>query len=509
MRNIPQLSPQDEYNQVLGSNTHPADWTNPTPADRYNLVVIGAGTAGLVTAAGAAGLGARVALIERHYLGGDCLNVGCVPSKCIIRSSRVVAEIRDADMFGIGGPGDVQVDFGAVMERMRRIRSHISHHDSVRRFTELGVDVFLGDASFTGLETVEVDGQSLHFKKAVIASGARAVAPHPPIDGIEEAGYLTNETVFSLTERPERLAVIGAGPIGCELAQTFQRLGCQVVLFHNGDHILNREDADAAEIVQQQFLKEGIQLVLNSALTRVTAENGRKVVHYEADGNAGSAAVDEILVGAGRAPNVDGLNLEGVGVEFHPFQGVVVNDYLQTTNPRIFAGGDVCMNWKFTHAADAAARIIIQNALFYKSKKLSSLIMPWATYTDPEIAHVGMYERDAESEGIAIDTYVRELKEVDRALADGEEEGFVKIHVKKGTDKIVGGTIVARHAGEMISEITLAIAGKVGLGTIANVIHPYPTQAEAIKQTGDAFNRTRLTPMVKKIFQRWLAWSRR
>ena len=509
MRNIPQLSPLDEYNQVLGSNTHPADWTNPTPADRYNLVVIGAGTAGLVTAAGAAGLGAKVALIERHFLGGDCLNVGCVPSKCIIRSSRVVAEIREANLFGIGRPDDVQVDFGAVMERMRRIRSHISHHDSVKRFTELGVDVFLGQASFSGPDTVEVDGQKLSFKKAVIASGARAVAPHPPIEGLEEAGYLTNETVFSLTQRPERLAVIGAGPIGCELAQTLQRLGCQVVLFHNGDHILNREDADAAEIVQQQFLREGIQLVLNSTLTRAAAENGRKVVHYEADGKADSVTVDEILVGAGRAPNVDGLNLESMGVEFHPFRGVTINDYLQTTNPRIFAAGDVCMDWKFTHAADAAARFIIQNALFYKSKKLSSLIMPWATYTDPEIAHVGMYEHDAESKGIAINTYTRELREVDRALADGEEEGFVKIHVKKGTDKIVGGTIVARHAGEMISEITLAIAGKVGLGTIANVIHPYPTQAEAIKQTGDAFNRTRLTPTVKKIFQRWLAWSRR
>ena len=509
MRNIPQLSPQDDYNRVLGSNTHPEDWTNPAPADRYNLVVIGAGTAGLVTAAGAAGLGAKVALVERHYLGGDCLNVGCVPSKCIIRSSRVAAEIREAGLFGVRRPEDVDVDFAAVMERMRRIRSHISHHDSVKRFTELGVDVFLGDARFSGPETVEVDGQALHFKKAVVASGARADAPRPPVEGLAEAGYLTNETVFSLTERPQRLAVIGAGPIGCELAQTFQRLGCQVALFHNAGHILNREDADAAAIVQDRFVQEGIELVLNSAITRVAAENGRKTIHFQVDGAADSTAVDEVLVGAGRTPNVDGLNLDGVGVQYDPARGVVVNDYLQTTNPRIFAGGDVCMDWKFTHAADAAARIIIQNALFYKSKKLSSLIMPWATYTDPEIAHVGMYERDAERQGVAIDTFVRELREVDRALADGEEDGFVKIHVRKGTDKIVGGTIVARHAGEMISEITLAMAGKVGLGAVANVIHPYPTQAEAIKQAGDAYNRTRLTPLVKKVFRRWLAWSRR
>lgn len=506
MREIPAIVPRDQYNEKLAANTHPTEWINPEPQKSYNLVVIGAGTAGLVTAAGAAGLGARVALIEKQFLGGDCLNVGCVPSKCVIRSSRAVREMRDAARFGIRTPASIEPDFGAVMARMRKIRSDISAHDSVQRFTALGVDIFLGTGAFSGPETIEVDGSKLHFKKAVIAAGARA--DHPLIEGLAEVGYLTNETVFSLTERPRRLAVIGAGPIGCELAQTFQRLGCEVVLFHSGKHILNREDADGAEIVQRRFLDEGMRLVLGSTIRRAEKERDGKVLHFASGGHADSVTVDEILVGAGRKPNIEGMNLEQVKVDYDSRRGVVVNDYLQTTNPKIYAGGDICMDWKFTHAADAAARIIIQNSLFYNSKKLSSLVMPWCTYTDPEIAHVGMYEHDAQGRGIAVDTYVRQLAEVDRALTDGESEGFVKIHVKKGTGRIVGGTIVARHAGEMINEVTLAMVGNIGLGTLANVIHPYPTQAEAIKQAGDAFQRTRLTPLVKNLFGRWLAWNR-
>jgi len=346
----------------------------------------------------------------------------------------------------------------------------------------------------------------LRFKKAVIASGARAV--DPPVEGLAEAGYLTNESVFNLTERPRRLACIGGGPIGCELAQAFGRLGSEITLFHSGSHILNREDSDAAAIVQKKFLREGIRLVLDVKLKKIERKGNEKIIHYESAGKPGFVAVDEILAGAGRAPNVEGLNLEVVGVKFDKREGVLVNDYLQTTNPAIFAAGDICMKWKFTHAADAAARIVIQNTLFGGKKKLSALTMPWCTYTDPEIAHVGMYERDAKEKGIEITTFVRELKEVDRAITDGEEEGFVKIHVQKGKDKILGATIVARHAGEMVSELTLAIVGNVGLGKIAQVIHPYPTQAEVIKQAADVYNRTRLTPFVKKLFTAWLSWSR-
>lgn len=499
--------PNDEFNQALVANVAPPDWQNPKPTGRYNLVVLGAGTAGLITAAGAAGLGAKVALIERHLLGGDCLNVGCVPSKAVIRSSRAIGDARHAEAFGVSAD-DARADFGAVMRRMRRLRARISANDAARRYRdEKQVDVYLGDGRFTGPDTVEVGGQTLRFKKAVIATGARAL--HPLIPGLAEVGFLTNETVFSLTERPPRLGVIGGGPIGCELAQAFQRLGCQVTLLHKAAHILNREDGDAAEIVQRAFTRDGIALELSAALLSARREGADKVLRLRrADGAEAEVRVDEILVGAGRAPNVEGLGLHVVGVDYDAKRGVQVDDHLRTTNPRIFACGDICMDWKFTHAADFAARIVIQNALFFGRKKLSALRMPWCTYTDPEIAHVGLYARDAETRGIAVDTYVRPLREVDRAIVDGEDEGFVKIVTKKGTGEILGATIVGRHAGDMISEVTLAMVAKVGLGALANVIHPYPTQAEAIRQVGDLYNRTRLTPTVKKIFNRLMALQR-
>ena len=500
------VPPMDEYNRTLVSNVHPPDWVNPEPARRYNLVVIGAGTAGLVAAAGAAGLGAKVALIEKHLLGGDCLNVGCVPSKCLIRSSRAYADVRDAHEFGVRVPEGVDVDFPVAMERMRRLRSQISHHDSAQRFRELGVDVFLGEGRFSGPGTIEVEEKRLCFKKAVLAMGGRPA--EPAIPGLTEAGYLTNETVFSLVELPKRLAVIGAGPIGCELAQAFHRLGSKVSLLHRNIYILTREDPDAAEIVQRAFLQDGVKLLLGGKILNVEKRNGAKLIRWQGNEGVRELSVDEILVGVGRTPNVQGLNLEAAGVKYQDRTGVEVNAYLQTSNPRIYAAGDIYSPHKFTHTADALARIVIQNALFLGRKKASLLTIPWCTYTDPEIAHVGMYEGDAQARGIELDTLVRPLKQVDRAIADGEEEGLLKIHVKKGTDKILGATLVARHAGEMISEITLAMVGNIGLGTLATVIHPYPTQAEAIKQLGDAYNRTRLTPLVKKVLSRWLAWTR-
>ena len=501
------VEPADTHNTRLVSYLHPPDWVNPAPAPCYNLVVIGAGTAGLVTAAGAAGLGAKVALVKKHLLGGDCLNVGCVPSKAIIRSSRSAFEATDAGPFGVRLASPAQVDFPAVMERMRKLRADISPHDSAQRFAKLGVDVFLGEAHFSGPDTVQVAGQTLRFKKAVIATGARATQPSVP--GLAEAGYLTNETVFNLTHRPARLAVLGGGPIGCELAQAFQRLGSEVSLLHKNGHLLDREDMEAATIVQRAFLREGITLRLNAKITSVEHNGGHNLLLYESEGKEATLEVDEILARAGRTPNVEGLNLEAVGIQYEPGKGVLVNDHLQTSNPRIYAAGDVCMAWKFTHAADFAARIVIQNALFLGHKKLSALTMPWCTYTDPEIAHVGLYERDASDRGLEIDTYLREFKEVDRAVVDGEEDGFVKIHVRKCRDEILGATIVARYAGEMISEISVAMAARLGLGKLASVIHPYPTQAEAIRQCGDAYNRTRLTPTVKKWMGRWLAHQRK
>src|SRR6266542_2431104 len=334
------VTPADAHNGRLVSNLHPPDWQNPTPAPRYNLVVIGAGTAGLVTAAGAAGLGAKVALVEKHLLGGDCLNVGCVPSKAVIRSSRAAFDARMAGDFGVRLMAPPQVDFPSVMERMRKLRADLSPHDSAQRFAKLGVDVFIGAARFAGPDTVEVAGQTLRFKRAVIATGARA--QQPPIPGLAEAGYLTNETVFNLTQCPARLAVIGGGPIGCELAQAFQRLGSQVSLFHKNAHLLDREDREAAALVQKAFIREGIALRLNATITRVERSAGGKLVHYEAQGKEETLAVDEILAGAGRAPNIEGLNLEGAGVPYDRRKGVLVNDCLQTSNPHIYGAGDVC-----------------------------------------------------------------------------------------------------------------------------------------------------------------------
>ena len=499
------VAPWDEHNRALLRNVHPPDWVNPEPAARYNLVVIGAGTAGLVTAIGSAGLGAKVALIEREFMGGDCLNVGCVPSKALLRAARAAVDVREAGRFGVRVPPGTRVDFPAVMERMRRLRAQISKADSAWRYRERGVDVFLGQGRFTGPDTVEVAGKSLRFKKAVIATGARAAAP--PVPGLAEAGYLTNETVFSLTELPQRLAVIGAGPIGCELAQAFARFGSQVTLIESMHGILPSEDRDAAEIVRQSLLRDGISLLCCGSDLKVEAAGGGKRLTVDSHGQHHDITVDEILVGVGRRPNVEGLGLEAVGVA-HDTAGVTVNDRLQTTNPRIFAAGDVCSRHKFTHNSDFQARIVIQNALFFGRAKASALTLPWCTYTDPEIAHVGLYEREAKERGIPVRSFIQHFADVDRAVLDGEAEGFVKVHVREGTDRILGATIVAGHAGEMLPELSLAVTHGVGLGKIASTIHPYPTQAEAIRKVGDAYNRTRLTPRVKRLFERWLAWTR-
>ena len=504
MAHVSPLIPYDEFNLQLEADVHPRDWKNPTPSGRYNLVVIGAGTAGLVTAAGAAGLGAKVALIERNLMGGDCLNVGCVPSKGVISAARAAATVRNAGEFGVHIPGDVQVDFGAVMQRMRRLRARISPNDSAQRFRDLGVDVYFGDARFINSDTIEVEGTRLNFKRAVIATGARAAAP--PIPGLDSVEYLTNETLFSLTELPRRLGVIGAGPVGCEMAQSFAQFGAEVFLVESERGILPREDRDAAEIVQRRMMRDGVRR-LGSGGNLVIRSNGGIRLAVESPGAGYDESVDQLLVAVGRTPNIENLNLESVGVAYHT-KGVTVNERMQTTNPMIYAAGDVCSSYQFTHAADFMARIVIQNALFKGRKKSTSLVIPWCTYTSPEIAHVGLYEHEAKEKNIAVDTYVQKFHDVDRAILDGEDEGFVKVHVKKGTDQILGATIVASHAGDMISEISLAMTHGLGLGRIGNTIHPYPTQAEAIRKLGDQFSRTRLTPFVKALFRKWLVWTR-
>ncbi|HNP29387.1 MAG TPA: mercuric reductase [Nitrospirales bacterium] len=502
--------PQDSYNQELVNNVHPPQWRNPTPSGRYNLVIIGAGTAGLVTAAIASALGAKVALIEKHLMGGDCLNVGCVPSKGVIRAAKAWNAVREAEQFGVHISGEVKQDFGAAMARMRKLRARISHVDSAHRYTKLGVDVFIGNGRFTGSSTIDVEGTTLQFAKAVICTGARATAP--PIPGLADTTYLTNETIFSLTELPPRLGVIGAGPIGCELAQSFARFGSQVFLVEAMHGILPNEDRDAADIVEQSMLRDGVQLLCCGKDLNIHSAKGAKHLVVDSHGTHYDIPVDEILVGVGRSPNIEGLELETVGVEYDK-TGVKVNHRLQTSNPKIFAAGDICSPFKFTHTADAQAQIVIQNALFphpfglgYGSTE--HLVIPWATYTQPEIAHVGLYEKEAKDKNIPIDTFTFHLNEVDRAILDGEDEGFARVHVKKGTDTIVGATIVASHAGDMISEFTLAMKGGLGLNTIASTIHPYPTQAEVVKKSANAWRKTTLTEGKKQFLRKLFAWTR-
>jgi len=446
----------------------------------------------------------QVALIERSLMGGDCLNVGCVPSKGVISAARAANALRKAGDFGVEVQDDFRVNFTATMERMRRLRARISRNDSAARFRDLGVDVYFGQASFVDSNTVEVDGTHLKFKRAVIATGARAAVP--PIPGLNSVNYLTNETLFSLTELPRRMGVIGAGAIGCEMAQAFAQLGSEVFLVEADHGILPREDRDAAEIVRQAMVNDGVKLLCCGKNLKIGHEAGIRLT-LDSHGETCDVPVDQLLISVGRKPNVENLDLEKVGVDCHA-KGVVVNARMQTTNPMIYAAGDVCSPWQFTHTADFMARIVIQNALFKGRKKSTSLTIPWCTYTSPEIAHVGLYEAEAKKKGLLVDTFIQELRDVDRAILDGEENGFVKVHVQRGTDRIIGATVVARNAGDLISEITLAMTHGLGLKQIGSTIHPYPTQAEAIRRLGDQYNRTRLSPFVKWLFRTWLNWTR-
>ena len=500
------MFPEDEHNKLLLENVHPTNWENPEPKEKYNLVVVGAGTAGLVTAIGAATLGARVALVERDLMGGECLNTGCVPSKGLIASAKILSNVRKSSDYGIRIHRGIKVDFEAIMERVRYLRSQISRRDSVKRCTEKGIDVFLGHGKFLDSCELEVGGKILKFKKAVIATGS-SPAKLPSL-GLQKVDYLTNETLFSLNQLPPRLAVIGAGPMGCEMAQAFARFGSRVCLLERRSQILGREDPEAAAVIEQALRNDGVTVFLNCSPRLDSSSAEGKNITLGSSGEKKVITTDEILVAVGRVPNSEGLGLEKVGVEYNESEGVIVNEYLQTSNPRIYAAGDICSRNKYTHTADATARIVIQNSLFYGRKKLDLLTNPCCTFTDPEIAHVGLYEREALAKGLKLDTFVQEIKNLDRAFLDGQTEGFVKVYTEKGKDRILGATIVSSDAGSMISELTLAMVAGAGLSMLSKTIHPYPTQSEAIKQVGDAYNRNRLTPLVRKLLNGWFSWTR-
>ncbi len=493
------LIPGDPADEALLGQVCPPGWVNPTPRGRYHLVVVGAGTGGLVTAAAAAGLGARVALVERHLMGGDCLNVGCVPSKALISAARAWHGAASAgERFGgpaVAGSGD----FGRAMARMRSLRAGLSPVDGAARFRDLGVDVFLGEGRFVAPNAVAVGGARLEFRRGVVATGARAAVP--AISGLAESGYLTNETVFTLTECPKHLVVIGAGPVGCELAQTFRRFGAAVTLLTRDDRILPKDDGAAALLVQRRLEAEGIVIVTKARIERVDRKGNHSVVVVT---GVGSFEADRILVAAGRAPNVDGLGLDQAGVRFDA-RGVSVDDRLRTSNPAIFAVGDVCTPFQFTHVADFHARLVVQNALFFGRGKASALVIPWCTYTSPEVAQVGLTVDQAKAAGRPVDVVEVGFEHVDRAVLDGQETGLLKVILAQGTDRILGATLVADHAGEMIGEIAVAMTNGLGLGAIGRTIHPYPTQSEVFRKAADQWRRRKLTPLVKVLFRKWFS----
>ncbi len=506
----PTLRPDDPADQRTRAQVHPPDWVNPAPKSRYHLVVIGAGTGGLVTAAAAAGLGARVALVERSLMGGDCLNVGCVPSKSVIRAASAWHEARrTAERFG-GPPVSGDGDFAAAMRRLRELRAGFAPIDGAPRFQALGVDVFLGEARFVGPDAVEVrgdhaDAAGLRFRRAVIAAGARAAVPNVP--GLAGSAYYTNETIFSLDRRPEHLVVLGAGPIGCELAQAFARLGARVTLLDRGERLLEREEPEASAVVERALARDGVEVWHGAELRRVETRGSASVLHVRRGGAGGASDAtldtDALLVAVGRAPNVEGLGLEAAGVAHDPARGVAVDDRLRTSNPRVYAVGDVCSPLKFTHAADFQARLVVQNALFFGRGRASALVTPRVTYTSPEVACVGPTEAEARARGTAVDVVTVEMRDVDRAVIDGETDGFCRVLLARGTDRIVGCTLVGAHAGETISEVTLAITAKAGLGAIGRTMHPYPTQAEVLRKAADQWRRRKLTPRVQGLFARY------
>ena len=480
-------------------NGRPPNWRNPQPREPYHLLVIGAGPAGLVAARAAAALGARVALIEKHLLGGLALNYSSVPSQALIRTSRLYAEMRNAQTYGVRTPPNIEIDFSLAMERMRRIRARIGRANSAQRIVADGIDLYFGTARFVGVDTVDVDGLRMRFKKALIATGSRALLPTLP--GLDEAGYLTNETLFDLTALPKSLLVIGGGPVGCEVAQALCRFGCRTIIAHAQPLFLPKEERDAAQLLAEALARDGVEIHLNTRAVNVHVEGGKKVVETFNDGNIATITVDEILTGIGRMPALSGLNLEAAGVAYVADKGIAVDDFLRTSNRRIFAAGDVCLEHQFIDTAEASARIVVRNALCFGRARLSALTIPWCTYTDPEIAHVGLYVRQARERGIPVTTYTVPMHDIDRAIIDGEERGFVKIHVRDGSDTILGATVVAHHASEMINGLSLAMVAGIGLGTIARVMHTYPTQAEGIKMAAMAHMR--------KPASRWMAWLRR
>jgi pyruvate/2-oxoglutarate dehydrogenase complex dihydrolipoamide dehydrogenase (E3) component len=498
--------------ETLKSRKVYARWQKPPAFDR-NLVVIGAGSAGLVTAYIAAAVKAKVTLIEKHKMGGDCLNTGCVPSKALIRSAKLLSHMRRSKEFGIRD-AHADFDFAEVMERVQRVVKTVEPHDSVERYTQLGVEVIQGEAKITSPWTVDVTtpagSQTLNTRSIVIATGARPFVP--PIPGIEEVGYLTSDTVWGLRERPQRLLVLGGGPIGSEMAQTFARLGSKVTQVEMRPRLLIREDPEVSEMVVQRFREEGIDVRLEHKAKQFLIAGGEKVLIAEDRLNGGMEVripFDKVLVAVGRAANLKGYGLEELGIPSG--RTIETNGFLQTVYPNIYAAGDVAGPYQFTHTAAHQAWYAAVNALFDPFKKFRAdySVIPWATFVDPEVARVGLNELEAKERGIAYEVTVYGIDDLDRAIADGEAQGLVKVLTVPNKDKILGVTIVGEHAGDLLAEYVVAMRNGIGLNKILGTIHIYPTLAEANKYVAGNWKRAHTPERLLQWVERFHAWRRR
>jgi len=480
------------------------DYPKPETFDR-NLVVIGAGSAGLVTSYIAAAVKAKVTLIEKHKMGGDCLNTGCVPSKALIRSARFVAQQKRATELGMKS-ATVDFDFADVMERVQRVITTIEPHDSVARYRDLGVDVVEGEAMITSPYTVEVNGQTLTTRNIVIATGARPFVP--PLPGLDEVGYLTSDNIWNLRELPKRLVVLGGGPIGSELAQSFARLGSQVTQVELADRLMGREDPDVSEVVMQRFKAEGIDVRTGHQAKSFCIENGEKILICESAGNEVRIPFDQVLIALGRAANTSGFGLEELGVTVN--RTVTVNELLQTNFPNIFAAGDVAGPYQFTHAAAHQAWYAAVNSLFsgFKTFKVDYRVIPWATFTDPEVARVGLNETEAKERGVEYELTTYGIDDLDRAIADEEAHGFIKVLTVPGKDRILGVTIVGEHSGDLIAEYVTAMKHGLGLNKILGTIHIYPTMAEANKYVAGNWKRAHAPQRLLAWVERFHSWRR-
>ena len=496
--------------EAVKANKVYAKWTKPARFDN-NIVVIGAGSGGLVTSYIAAAVKAKVTLIEKHKMGGDCLNTGCVPSKALIRSAKLLSHIKRAADFGIK-KADAEFDFADVMNRVQSIIKTVEPHDSVERYSDLGVEVIEGEAKILSPWEVQVttagETRTITTRSIVIAAGARPFVP--PIPGIEDIDYLTSDNIWALRELPKRLIVLGGGPIGCELAQSFARFGSKVTQVEMVPRLLIREDSDVSEIVMAKFRQEGIDVLVEHTAKQFIIENGEKILIAEHQGQEVRIPFDQVLLAIGRIANTQGYGLEELGVELSPKHTIATNDFQQTNYPNIFACGDVSGPFQFTHTAAHQAWYAAVNALFGSFKKFRTdySVIPWATFIDPEVARVGLNEQDAKEQGIAYEVSTYHLDDLDRAIADGEAHGFVKVLTQPGKDRILGVTIVGEHAGDLLAEFVLAMKHNIGLNKLLGTIHIYPTMAEANKYVAGVWKRNHAPEGLLRWVGCFHAWRR-